>query len=468
MFQRFINKLTGTAEDKGMLEQQAFAELNELAPLSADSLPPLEQLGQAEAGDELKRSLMVRESVLGRGQRVEGYEFRLNRARREQIHLTTHSTMRLYDEVLLRNIMLADLDRLLGHRLAFIPLSVYSLNNPLLNQLSQRNAVLMLECTAECSADFDRFARDILPRVEELHQAGVRIGMTRYNNNPSLEPFFELADFILLDVHELPFEQVQKQVQLIQSELIGKQLVARNVDSLEMLHACLKLPFQLFHGPFVMRREKWESRPLDSGRSSILRLLNEVRQQADNQAVAALLKHDATLTYKLLRFINSPASGLARQVSSIEQALMLLGRKPLYRWLTLLLFVSGDSEPLDGALLEAALIRGRLMELLWCEQNAAELGDELFVTGVFSLLDKLLRVSMAEVLPALNLQAEIEQALLELKGPYAPYLSLAMASETDAEEEMFGLSSYLGLPADRVNRHLVDAVVWAQDLDLAA
>ncbi len=465
MFQRFFNKLTGAAEASSEREQQAFAELNELAPLSGKEPPEIEQ--ELPPEEAFGRRLMVRETVLGRNQRVAGYEFRLNRSRREQIHLSTNSTMRLYDEVLLRNLMLADLDRLLGHRLAFIPLSIYSINNPLLDALTQRNVVLMLECTAECSTDFDSFVQSVYPRVKALHTAGVRIGMTRYNDLPVLAPFFQLADFILLDVHDLTFDQVQKQMEMIESDLEGKQLVARNVDGIEMMQACLKLPFQFFHGPFVMRREKWESRAMDSGRSHIIKLLQLVRKGAENEEIASAFKHDPTLTYKLLRYINSPASGLTNHISSIEQALLLLGQQPLYRWLTLLLFVSGDSEALDAALLETALIRGRIMELLWHEKPGSKNADELFVVGVLSMLDKLFRMPLQEILPVLHLQAEIEAALLEGEGPYAPYLALAIASEADDAREMEALALAVGVPAEKVNRFIVDALVWAQDMETA-
>lgn len=459
MLSAFFRMLGKNKTARNDSEQQAFAQLNAIAPIAA----PATDSGSAADGPP--RSIVCRETLLNRQQRVAGYEFRLNRARRKQIHHNTDSTHRLYDEILLRNILTNNIERLLGHRLAFIPLSVYSLNNPLLEQLPQHNTVLVLECSPECTADFRQFAVSILPRLSELQQKGFRIGLTRYVDLAEMQPFLNVAEYMLLDVEQLPFDDVQEQIRLIQQETSGKQLVARGIDSLEMQQACMKLPFSHFHGSFIMRREQWDAEHIGSSPLHIMKLLNLLRQKAEHSVLAAELKHDPALTYRLLRFINSPASGLNKNISSIEQALMLFGQRPLYRWLTLLLFTSDNRHPLDAALFETALVRARLTELLWLEQAESQQSDELFITGLFSLLDILLQTSLTHILEHIQLSEPITQALLQQQGPYAPYLALAVASESFDSETASNLAASLNISTEQLNRNLVDALIWAQELD---
>ena len=193
--------------------------------------------------------------------------------------------------------------------------------------------------------------------------------------------------------------------------------------------------------------------------------MNQVRRNAEISEIAALFRQDPVLSYKILRYINSPAGGLSKPAATLEQALLILGQQQLYRWLTLLLFVSGNVEELDAALMENALVRARLTELLGTEKMGAAQKEDLFVTGMFSLLDVLLRVPMDQTLENLKLPEKVTQALIAREGPLAPYLELAIACEEFDAKKIAHLSSLLDLDVDRVNINHIDALVWAQNLD---
>lgn len=153
--------------------------------------------------------------------------------------------------------------------------------------------------------------------------------------------------------------------------------------------------------------------------------------------------------------------GFGTKVNTIDQALLLIGRQNLYRWLTLLLFTSTSDGTLDLALMENALIRARLAELSAREDLPKNERDELFVAGIFSLLDILLRMPIETVLKQVNLPSQVEEALLNKSGKYSPYLELAIACEESDQERIEMLSSRIGLTLPEINSLQTEAMVWA-------
>jgi EAL and modified HD-GYP domain-containing signal transduction protein len=155
--------------------------------------------------------------------------------------------------------------------------------------------------------------------------------------------------------------------------------------------------------------------------------------------------------------------GLQSRVASIESSLVFLGREKLYRWLTLLLFNADDTKSTDGALLEQALVRGRMMEILAAEKFSRQQCDELFVVGMFSLLDVLMKLPISIALDPLQLPPMVTTALIGDKGDYAVYLRLAVACETNDFCSLETEAKALSLSVDCVNAAHFDALAWTQD-----
>ena len=167
---------------------------------------------------------------------------------------------------------------------------------------------------------------------------------------------------------------------------------------------------------------------------------------------------------RLLRYVNSPGMGLLNKVGGIEQALMVMGQDKLYRWLTMILFTGGQSHELDHAVLENALTRGRMAEQLAGRALFAKARDEIFVAGLFSLLDVVMGMPMEKVLSQIGLPAEITEAILSQRGPYAPYLALAIACEQDDQTSIGELAKQIGREVDEINAAHMEALLWAQQV----
>jgi EAL and modified HD-GYP domain-containing signal transduction protein len=441
-------------------QKAAFRKLEAVAPLVTE---PHQQPAQVvtESNTPLAQnapSIVRREAVLGSNQRVAGYMFSLVYQANRRVLASSTSMQRLYDRVLLRNLEAMGIRRLLEHRLAFVDVSASSLEMPFVEELPARGTVYVLGAHAGLSAHH-------APCLARLKALGYRIGLRVAGANTAQSvPFLEQMDFLLIDIGNSDVPSIRDQMEAALARAPAMKFVASNIQTLEEYGVCTKLPFAFYQGHFITSREKLDAPGMDAGRLKILDLLNKLRGDAEVAELAALIKQNIALAYKLLRYINSPGMGLTHTIVTPEQALMVLGRQKLYRWLTILLFTSGKTSGLDWAVMENALVRARLAELTAQKTLSADERDELFVAGLFSLLDVVLSTPLEAVLKRVNLPAPVSEALLQQQGKYAPYLALAIACEESDDAAIAALSQAIGLELWRVNGFHLDAMLWAQQV----
>ena len=211
--------------------------------------------------------------------------------------------------------------------------------------------------------------------------------------------------------------------------------------------------------------------PKPSGRSTVptdiqvvMELINGVERELPVAQLEAIIKRDPTLAFRLLRYLNSPAFGLAAEVNSFGHAIMMLGYARLKRWLALLLSSSAkgaNAKPL----MHAAVRRGLLMEELSRGNGDAEMRGEMFICGVFSLLDRLLQQPFDELLGSVPVPERVQQTLRGEDGPYTPYLDLVRAIEQEAVFDIRECTERLMLGQAAVNRAVLTALLGARQLD---
>ena len=194
-------------------------------------------------------------------------------------------------------------------------------------------------------------------------------------------------------------------------------------------------------------------------------MLNLVRKNADVKEIEAALKQDVTLSYKLLRYINSAGFGLSCEIQSFRHAVTILGYDKLNKWLSLLL-ATASKDPMAQAQMHTALCRARLMEIIGHGLVAKSEYDNLFITGAFSMLEALLGVGMDQVLETMNLPESICDALLGHGGVYGPFLELAVACEGEDGEAIASQAGMLGLSAAQFNQALMQALAFADTMEI--
>lgn len=208
-----------------------------------------------------------------------------------------------------------------------------------------------------------------------------------------------------------------------------------------------------------------------SGRSSVpqdvqvvLELMKGVDREEPVPRLEAIVKKDPTLAFRLMRYLNSAAFGLSVEINSFAHALMMLGYQRLKRWLALLL-ASSAKDANAKPVMFAAVRRGLLMEELGRQTVDAETRSEMFICGVFSLLDRLLRQPFDDLFKSVPVPERVQQALLGETGPFHPYLELVRAIEQEAQFDIREAADRLFMMPAEVNRALLAALAAGRALD---
>ncbi|MEO8857203.1 MAG: HDOD domain-containing protein [Burkholderiaceae bacterium] len=303
---------------------------------------------------------------------------------------------------------------------------------------------------------------DRVQALTDAHKRGFRLAFKHNVLVSAYAQWLPLASFIKIDLLVLKPELVERVVKLARHSS-DAQLIAEKVETAQQ-HALLEsLGVALLQGFWFAKPVLVPGQSVRPAHAVIIQLINLVRKQASTAEIEEVLKHDASLSFNLLRFINSSGFGLSVEITSFRHAVMILGLKKLFRWAALLLTTS-RADGVAPAVGATAIVRGRLMELLAAELLPPEECDNAFVVGVFSLLDTMLGMPMDKALDAISLPESVVAALLLRRGPLAPLLALTEACESSDADNFARWTEELQLTNHQVNFAHLDALAWAESL----
>jgi EAL and modified HD-GYP domain-containing signal transduction protein len=244
----------------------------------------------------------------------------------------------------------------------------------------------------------------------------------------------------------------------------GKLLLAEKVETQADVDDARALGYHYFQGFFFQRPVVVSVREVPPGKLPYLLLLREAaRPVIDLKAIEKIIKTDASLCYRLLRYLNSSLFGFSSEIRSVKHALLVLGERPLRKWITLVVSLAA-SQDTSGELVRVALTRGHFGELLSQQLNS---GHDLFFLGLFSLMDTILGVSMAAILEQVPVEHSLKDALLGEPGPLEPVLELMIAQECGNWDLFKDAAARLNLDEEHVSDAYWEAVAWAHRLSSA-
>jgi len=397
-----------------------------------------------------RTNFLVREPLLDPKQRVVGYEL----AWQQRGASSSVEALEALIAFVAEQVVDEDGDWLLRDKTLFLDAVPAMLSTDALHQLPPEHTVLSLKAAELANAD-------TVSAVQALRAGGVGILLRAVDLARAGARLATVASYVEVRFSGADVGTQARTYAALKQSTVG--MVARPVTSWADFDACAALGLSAFVGKLHLTpRPTTDPKGLNPAQAIIMQLMQMVRQEADIAQLEAVLKRDATLSYKLLRYINSAGFGAGREVQSLRQALTLLGYTPLYRWLTLLL-ATASTTGYSPVLLETAVVRGRLAELLAVPALGKVEAENVFVAGMFSLLDRLLGIPMAEVLANIQLSDDIVTALLTRGGKYGPYLALAEACELNSDL-VASLAGSLKLTPLDVNKAHLSALAWAQNV----
>lgn len=383
-----------------------------------------------------------RQPIFDRAQRVVGYEILFRSEDSLEARVTDAESATA--TVVLNSLTEIGLDRIVGSHVAWINVSRESV-------LSGIGTMLPPATTGFEILEGQQIDQQLIDGVRALKEQGYRISLDDFEFAPEFVPLLELVDVVKLDHRALGTERFIEELKLLQPYPVA--VLAEKVETEEAHQYCKALGCDLFQGFFYQRPELLRKRRIELTAGSILQVIAALQNpELQFNELEPLIAHDLPLSLRLLRYINSAFFSLRHEVTSVRQALVLLGLDNVRRWATLT--VMGSIEGKTPELTSTALIRARFCELAGLASGLDP--DGLFTVGMFSLIDAMLDISLAEVIAELPFPIDMRLALLSHDGPMGRILEAATALESGCVDDARMLVPNAG-------ELYTQSLLWAQE-----
>jgi EAL and modified HD-GYP domain-containing signal transduction protein len=370
---------------------------------------------------------LARQPILDRSQELIAYELLFRNAQVGPANVT--SDLSATASVISHTAQLG-IKKVVGEVRGFINVDAAVLMSDIFQFLPREKVVLEIIETVVATPE-------VLVRVAELAQDGFIFALDDViTDSDDVQKFLPLVEIVKFDLRDMPLSALLKLTP--QFKLAGKKLLAEKVESFGQFKICLDLGFDYFQGYYFAKPSILTGKKLSPSQMSILQLMNLIVSDADSAAIEEAIKLDVALGLNLLRLVNTPAIGIRHQVDSLSQALLVLGREQLRRWLQIMLYAEPCKKGQSVTpLLMLATTRGKMLELMAQKIRPLNrsMADTAFTVGIMSLIDTLFSLPMNVILEQIAVVDEVSDALLSRKGFYGDLLKLTEYLERIEEAE---------------------------------
>ena len=392
---------------------------------------------------------VARQPIFDRDEKVFGYELLF----RDGLENAFHGDSNEASRATLDRTLLMGLDVLCDGRRAFVNCTRDTLIKGLVTLLPSTTTVV--EVLESVPAD-----PDVVSACQTLKEAGYMIALDDYVANDPREGLAEMADIIKVEMQLTTEEQ--------QNALIKQfgpwrcRMLAEKIETRAEFVRARDQGFVYFQGYFFRRPEMMNTRDMPANRMNYLRMLQEVsRPDLELPELEKLIKAEASVCYRLLRYLNSAMFGFGSEIHSVRHALSMLGERDVRRWVRLVAAVGAGEEKTSDLVL-SALVRGRFGEFLAPRVQHGE--SDLFLLGLLSLIDAMMEMPMAEVLEKIPLDHATKAVLLGKPSELRPVFQLMLAHESGEWAAAEELCRSLRLEPEEVAGFYWQAQEWAREV----
>jgi len=412
--------------------------------------PTVGKVGEPKPTPRPGRRFVARQPILTADEKVFGYELLFRDGVEDYFH---HTDTEAASRSTLSTSMLVGLDVLCDGRRAFINCT---------RDVLLKDYMTLLPSTLAVAEVLESVLPDdqVVAACRQLKEAGYLIALDDFVENDPREALTELADIIKVDLRLTPLDRT--------AALIKRygpwrcRMLAEKVETREEFMAARKAGFMYFQGYFFRRPETVVAREIPANSVNYLRMWQAVsKPELDVREIEKVIKGEASICYRLLRYLNSAAFGFASEIHSVRHALAMLGEREVRRWVRLVATLgAGQSKPSELVL--SALVRARFCELL--SPKIAHGDSDLFLMGLISLMDVILETPMQQILDNIPLDQETNAVLLGGAGRLRPLYQLMLAQESGEWAAASELASHLHLDENEVAECYWRAMQWARDV----
>lgn len=303
---------------------------------------------------------------------------------------------------------------------------------------------------------------EVVEACRNLHSLGFALALDDFVPGSDAEALMPFVRFVKVDVLQTPADERAKVAARLAP--LGIRLIAEKVETAEMAAEARAVGYRLFQGYYFCRPTTFAAAPMPARRLAYLGLLGALnREDLTVDELEDLVKHDVSLSYRVLRSINSWVYGLRHEVTSIRHALVMLGVDQIRKWASVWSLAGLNSSGTQETV-TVALLRARCCELLGILLVGPDEGASFFLLGLCSLLDVIVGRSMADALADMPLPVSINDALLGTENQARKVLAAVVAYEQGKWSEASAAMDQLQLPIAALPDVYADALRWAREL----
>lgn len=303
---------------------------------------------------------------------------------------------------------------------------------------------------------------ELMAALRRLKDAGYTLALDDFVGEPGFEPILEMADIVKVDI----LGRSPKQVIELYRQLkpYGCKLLAEKIETVKIYELTKQLGFEYFQGFFFCRPQVLAGKKMNSSELTKLQLMEKLgHPDYDVNELAQIIAVDISLSYRLLRYINSAAFSLRSQIESVRQAIVMLGHKQLSQWLRVVVMSDLSTTKKTGELAYMSAMRARFLELVSSSDKSIP-PESMFLLGLFSLLDAILGQPMENVMKELPLDDDLRNALLGKESRGRQWLDLVETFDRAEWEKLEAKLVDMGLEPELAAKAHAQAMAWAAEI----
>lgn len=397
-----------------------------------------------------------RQPILNRQQKTFGYELLFRNSAIQCANVTDN--IKATANVMVNTLNNIGISKLIGDKKGFINVDQAILSSGITDLLPINTTVFELLETVKIDDT-------VLELCRNAKKAGYQIALDDYIHN-GLSQILDIASYIKIDVMATQREEITSIIKELKTYPL--QFLAEKVETRDDFQFCYDLGFHYFQGYFFAKPSIISSKSISPTQVVLLDLSRLLAREEEFFVIEKIFRQNPKLNIKLLQFMNSAAFYTAQKITSIGQAIALLGYRNLQKWVTMLLFAGEGYDMKSTPLFERAVQRGRIMELLAAKytHNRSET-DTAFITGVFSLIDTLLQSPLEGILKEMNLSEEINNALLHRDGKLGALVTVIEDLEQEKYDTLEERLGSLNINLEELFRVENDAIIEYETMNSA-
>lgn len=397
---------------------------------------------------------LARQPIFDGNQQVYAYEFLYRKD--DQNAFSGKNANRPSSNAILNSFDLIGVQNLTGGKKAFVNFS-----GPLIRQGVATlfpKELLAVEILDDIYPD-----EEIVESCRQLKANGYSLVFDDFIFREGYEPYIEVADIIKIDFLESDNKEKKEIVKKFPNNRI--RFLAEKIETHADYEHAKEWGCTYFQGFFFSKSDILSVHDIPPLKFHYLRLIKEINEkEMDFEHISNIVSRDVSLSYKLLKLVNSAAFGFRNQITSVRQALVILGTREIRKWISLIAF-KGIGEGQTDELIQLSLVRAKFCEILSASSSYSNRAEELFLMGLFSSLDALMHRPMEEVLSDLPIPDEVRAALLTKEGLFGEFYKLILDYEKGDWDKVSRYGEHMGLECKNISKAYLDAVAWSVKLE---